>query len=417
MPLPARTLAAPGSPSDSHASSASSPLLKAALLFIGADVLFSSFGTAFVYASFGVAGVLLFMVGWQLASTTAYIANVYQFGRGPHQAFGAYRIGLYGLLATLACAGLALVAGRHGLWPTNWPLDQAVLWLLLLAGGACRGISFSARTWLELKNTQGAAREAYLLRAEALGTVLKVALPLLSALALKLSADDFGVLFLATATPTLAVALPVLRTSVACPPAVPQAPWRLLTMSSYWATAPFYMLDGAGHALRTALYVSGAMAAVGSAAAFGMVEATSSLAAAALLWWQSHRPRVQPSLGKLGLSQALLALGWLSLMGALRLPWLLPLFVAAYALSHPFITVVKSGLTLKGLAQTQACAQDNLIARMVLLTLGRLGALLLALAIARQAGSPQGQLLCVCVPALLVLPLEFFYARRLSRGR
>lgn len=398
---------------DASSISSSSTLLKGALLFIVADILFSSFGTAFVYANFKIIGVLFFMIGWQICSTIAYVLNVYNFGKQADLAFKSYKAGILGLLLTLILCGVLLWSPFQNLIGPDY-VKKSALFVLLVFGGTFRGIAFSSRTWLELNHTKGAIREKYLFKAESIGTVLKVLLPILSATILKLSQDDFGVLFVTTGSACTLSVLILLRGTLNTTTAKPQAPWGLLTKKSYWNTAPFYILDGASHALRTALFVSGAMAAVGSAAAFGVVEACASLTAASLLWWQANHPKQEPSLAKLRISQILLAFGWGSLIGALKYAWLLPFFIVSYAISHPFITVIKSGLTLKGLAQTQACPQDNLIARMLLLTLGRLSALGMALCLVQFSYGLVAQLIAVCFLALMVLPLEYLYAKRLS---
>jgi hypothetical protein len=392
-------------------------LVRGALLFIVADSLFGSFGTAFVFTQCGLQGVLAFMIGWQLVSTGSYIVNVYQFRAGGNFAARSYRGGIAGMMAAVMLTGSLMLAQQQGLvelglYSTWWPVL-----LLGFVGGAARGAAFSSRTWLELNFTGGIQRQAYLSRTEALGTVMRLGLPLLAAGLLSLAHNNFGLFFVLLGGAGFAAVYLLFRTSVDAPPVAPENPWGLLLAPRYWLTAPFYIVDGAGHALRTGLFVSGAMAVIGSAASYGFVETGASACAAALLWLQSQRAATAPNLKTLRRCLSVMAIAWAALFSALCQPLLLPAFVAAYALSNPLITVIKSGLTLGGLAQTGAVPQDNLIARMVLLTLGRVGALSLALVVTCAMANPTAQLVGSCCLALALLPLDYLYSRRLASGR
>ncbi len=396
------------------APSAIDGLVRGALLFIVADSLFGSFGTAFVFSQCGLRGVLAFMIGWQLVSTAAYVVNVYQFKKGGTYAARTYRNGVAGMMAAVLTTGV-LTTFLHRASPVGVPVWLPVVLLGVLGGGA-RGRAFSARTWLELNLTGGSQRQGYLSRTEALGTLLRLGIPLLAAAVLAWAHNAFGLFFVMAGGAGFVCVLVFSQAGTVAPAAIPAQPWKLLGNKSYWKTAPFYVVDGAGHALRTGLFVSGAMAVIGSASKYGLVDTGASLCAAGLLWWQSRHPASAPSLKTLRRSLALMGFAWLALFAALRQPLLLPLFVAAYALGNPLITVVKSGLTLKGLAQAGAAPQDNLIARMMLLTLGRVSALSLALAVTYAMATPTAQLVGSCLLAAAMLPLDYIYSRRLSRG-
>jgi hypothetical protein len=144
------------------------------------------------------------------------------------------------------------------------------------------------------------------------------------------------------------------------------------------------------------------------------VETCSSVVAAVFLAYQAQRPTAEPSLKRLKLSLALMAIGWLSLLGALHVATLLPVFVAAYALGNPLMNVVKNGLTLKGLAATGGTKHDNAIARIWLLAFARLTSLCVAACLVQWASSPQQGLTYVVGLALLLLPFEYRFAKRLS---
>lgn len=379
-----------------------STLLRGAMLFLTADIFYTGFGSAYAYAHRGVQGVLIFLALSQLISTLAYVANVYRMQGHDRTALQGYRAGIAGMFASLLVASFLV-------------RDLAVLGSLAFLGGAARGVAFSSRTWLELSHTRTAMRERYLGISEALGALLRLAGPLLSGALLFWLNDNFYVLFGAVGAAGLALVEPTFRAKLATAPPGKLQPVKTLLSKKFWSTSPFYIMDGAGHALRTALFVSGAMAIVGSAAGYSLVEALASFFAAGLLWWHAHRPAHQPSLARLRNSVVLLGFGWLCLMLALVQPLVLPVFVAAYAIGNPLVTMVKSGLTLKGLAAAGTAPQDNLIARMMLLTLGRFSALGLAFALTSWTVSARANIVVVAALALLLLPFEYYYARKLSR--
>jgi hypothetical protein len=355
----------------------------------------------------------MFMVAWQLLSTSAYIWNVYRFQRGTRYAARAYVGGIAGLLSAIAITGVVEILQKRELLQ-HW-LSTPLLGVFVLAGigGTCRGLAFSSRTWLELHHTAGAVREGYLARTEALGTLLKLVVPVTATLFMSVGANEFAMFFVFAGVVSLMGCLLALKLRIESPAEHPVNPGGLLNNMSYWRTGPFYVVDGAGHALRTGLFVSGAMSVIGSAKGFGMVESAASLCAAALLWYQSRNPKDAPSLESLRNCMAVIVLAWAALMGALGFVWLLPVFVAAYAVGHPLMTVAKSSLTLKGLAQKGVPALDNLIGRMLLLTTGRVSALGVAWTLSYVSAKPQWQLAITCLIATALLPLDYFYARRL----
>jgi len=375
-------------------------LMRGVLLFLLADIFYTGFGSAYAYARFQLPGVLFFLFVSQVLSPITYLANL-RFMR--KSAMKSMRLGIVGMfLAVLAV----------GLLEAHW----SGVAVLAIIGGAGRGVAFCSRTWLEIKHTASVVRERYLSRMESIGTLLRVVAPLLAAGILAVSGDAFAPLFIGVGV--LGVLLTWWGVPVALETEAPGAVMvrQTLARADFWRTAPFYLLDGAGHALRTALFVSGAMAVVGTAAGYGSVEAAASIMAAGLLWWQSLRPRSEPSLSRLRNSLLLLVVAWCALLGALVVPGVLVVFVAAYALGNPLVTMTKGGLTLKGLSASGVTVQDSMAARMLLLTLGRFSSLGLALAISVGIPSLEWRFGALVALALLLIPLEYLFAARISKA-
>lgn len=381
----------------------SSVLLRSVILFVAADIFFTGFASAFAFTQHGVLGVLGLIATQQTLSAVGYSTCFYWMRGDTERPLQLQRWGVTGMFLSMALAGAS-----------PWPAVSLVL--LGTLGGLSRGTAWSARTWMELHHTKGAGRQAYLALSESGGTLLKLAGPLVSAGILFAFHDSFRALFVTAGSLGLAAlwALPRTRLQTPVPDVIrPLEPW---SRAEYWRTAPFYAVDGFGHALRNALFVSGAMAIVGSAARYGLVETLSSILAAGFLALQAGRAKSEPSLHRLKWSLLLLASGWLCLVGALHLPILLPAFIAAYAIGNPLVTVVKNGLTLKGLAGAGGTPQDNAIARIWLLLAARLSALGISAILVTVAVDPRLGLALVVGLALALMPFEYLYAKRLAQA-
>jgi hypothetical protein len=377
-----------------------SRLLRQVLLFAAVDVVFIGFSLAYAHASHGLAGALLFLAAQYLLATVGFV-GAFVLMRSPRNTPARlFRAGVGGMLLGM----LAVGATGHSL---------AGLACLALAGGG-RGVVWGARTWLEMHHTKGASRETYLALLQSAMTAFKLAGPLVAAGVMYASGENFQVLF-ATIGVLGFAGLWALRDKDELPTPVPgpARPLQALLARSYWSTAPFYITEGAGAALRQALFVSGTLAVVTSVSAYGVVDALSSLAAALCLVWLARHPGAGPSLRRLQGSLALVAVSWLFLLGALQLPVLLAGFVAAYAFGTPLLATVKSSLVLKGLTGSGGAPHDNAMARQLILALARLGALALAALLAGSGVAPETGLAIVVGLVLLVTPLEYHFAKKL----
>lgn len=381
-----------------------SRLLRQVLLFAAADVLFLSFAMAYAFSLYGLHGALLYLAAQYALSAAGFLGAfaLMQSVRWP--AARVFRLGLGAMLFGMLAGGIVTA-------------PAASLACLTLAGVG-RGMAWASRQWMEMHHTKGADREAYLALLQTAMTVFKLSGPLGAAALLYASGDNFHLLFGVLGVLGLA-ALLAQRQGVPLATPAPGRPHPLRTLLSaeYWKTAPFYVLEGAGAALRQALFVSGTMTVVASVSAYGVLDALSSLAAAICLAWLARRPAAGPSLRRLQVSLAIVGTSWLLLLGALQVPQLLVGFVAAYAFGTPLLMTVKASLVLKGLASAGSAAHDNAMARELLLAFARLAALVLAAVLASSAVSPAVGLQMVVGLVLLLLPLEYHYAKVLAQRK
>jgi hypothetical protein len=379
-------------------------LLQGVLMFVFVEVFFTGFGAAFAYSSHQLAGVLTFLLVSQVMSPITYIANLHAIKRGGNSAARHMNLGTATMFLSIMLGGM--MEGHAG-----------ASIVMAAIGGAGRGVAFCSRTWLEIKLTRHAVRERYLSRLESLGTILKVAIPLVASGVLAVSSDRFIWLFLGVGL------LGTIFTLIFVPVDIESdAPDRIglkesIRQRGVWATAPFFLADGAGYAVRTAMFVSGAMAVVGSAAGYASIEAGASLLAASILWWISTKHKTEPSLSRLRDSLTLMAFAWGGLVAALHEPWALAVFVAGYAAANPLVTMCKRGLTLKEFSNPHTSVSAGMAARMLLITGGRFIGLGVALAINAMVQEQSMRLICLVLFALLLIPAEYYSAASISRRR
>lgn len=372
------------------------------LLFVGIDILYLGFSLAYAMRTEGLSAALLMLAGQYAFGVFGFHGVLVLMARVRLGALGGMRIGIAAILVALALASFV-------------PAHLALL--VLAAAGLGRGAAWGARTWLEMHHTRGAEREAYLALMQSLGTLTRLCTPLLAAAVLWLSGERFEALFAAVALAggvLLAVLVGRNATLDTPRPETPR-PMRVLREPQYWSTAPFYMLEGAGSALRQVLFVTGVLSVVGSVKVYAVLESVSAGLSALFLLWLASRPKAAPSLGRLTGSMTLVGASWVLLLAALVEPVLLAGFVASFALGNPLLASVKASLVLKGLASSGA-PQDSAVAREVLLVLSRGVALLASALLAHALVDPVTGLVGVTLLALVLMPLEFVFARRIARA-
>ncbi len=380
----------------------SARLWRAVLLFAVCDGFFSGLALAYAFKLFAVPGVLAFIAGQQILTTVGH-GWAYRLMR-TRSALGVLRAGV-----ALFCLALAIGA--------LLPRGAGSVAALCLLGGLARGLSYGARLWLEMHVPAGTERQRYLNAVEASKTLLGLGLPVLSAALLAAWHDEARVVFgLAAAVMLPVVAWQLRRPAPPGPSTGTLSVLALMRTPAYWRTASFYITDGASHAVRTALFVSGAMVVLGSVSRFSLMEACANALAAGMLAWQALHPDAGASLKKLALCLAVMALGWLCLLGALHWPGLLVGFVLANALALPLVTAQKASLTLQGMSAGVGNKESNSMARSVLLLAARLAALGLAALLAVVGGDALGTVQLMAALALVLLPLEYLFARRLARA-
>jgi hypothetical protein len=382
-------------------------LLRGVGWFWCADILFTGFASAFAYSNYGVQGVLAYLFLTQFAIVAGYLANMVVMARFKVEPWLAYRAGSACVFGGLLAAGLL-------------PSALVMLVAMALIGGAGRGIAFSSRVWLELHHTDASLRERYLGLSEATGALLRLVVPVLAGVVLARAAgpgqeDNFRPLFLSAGAFGIVGTFLFFGRPLSTPLPGPLNLGQAFGSAAIWKTAPFFVVDGAGLALRTALFVAGAMALVGSAAKYGLVEAGASCFAIGLLVWRARHATPDPSLPRLRNNLLLLGFGWLMLLLALQYVVLLPLFVAAYALGTPLVTMVKTGLSLKAMALPGITTQDAMASRMLLFCFGRALVLGVSWLLTASASLSKGHLAILVGIAILLLPLEYYYAKRLHQ--
>lgn len=304
---------------------------------------------------------------------------------------------------------MALVLVAAGSLPWG-PL--ALLALLSAGGGLSRGLTYGARLWREALLPDPAARQQYLSLVEAASTLFKVLAPGWALVVLAVT-SQFEFIYLSAGLSCLAALLVTQAQAEPLPRPEPLNLRQFLVSPQFQATAPYFVVEGAGHALRTALFVSGAMTVVGSLKGYALVEMGASLCAAAWLVMQSRIRLPGPSMAQLRKFLGLLALAWTALLVALWHPAALPVFVVVYALSVPLVSAQKAGVTLGGLARSRDSLANQLMARSVLLMLARVLTLAGFVAAHVMGATPLALLVSMATAALALLPLEYWTAKRM----
>lgn len=377
-------------------------LWRSTLMFVALDVFFTGLVGAYAFVHAGVLAVLVFIMVQQACSMLGQVVAQHAMHQKGVAPLSAQRMGVLGLALTLFTAGAL-------------PLPVPVLLVgLCLAGGFARGLTYGARLWMEAQLNDAGRRQHYLSMVEASSIVFKVAAPSWSLIVLSMT-PRFETIFLSAGLVFCAL-LFMTRASHAIFDQPSGYQLRALWMEKdYWRTAPYFVVEGAGHALRTALFVSGAMSVVGSLKAYAMVEVCAALLAAGWLFSQSRAVLTGPSLSRLRKFLMLLALAWSCLLGAMWLPMLFPAFVVLYTLSLPLVNAQKAGVTLGSMVKATGGVESNLMARSILLTVARVSTLGVFVAAYLLGSSAHALLVAMSLTAILLLPLEYWTANRLYR--
>ncbi|WP_298231215.1 hypothetical protein [uncultured Azohydromonas sp.] len=388
-----------------HSPSAEAVVWRSTLLFVGVDVFYTGFVGAYAFTHGQVLAVLLFIAGQQAATVLGQVAANRLMAREAWPALRLQRAGVAALAGTLVLAGALPV-----------PVTARLV-LLCGLGGLARGLSYGARLWLEANLPGAAVRQAYLCAVEAAATLLKLFAPLWALLVFRLFSESLAVVFLSAGLAALALLACMRHEPLSLPPARKAAVLALLRQPRFWRTAPYYVVEGAGHALRLSLFVCGAMTVVGSLSGYAWVEALASLLGAGLLTRQALRAQSGPSLRTLRRLLGLMALAWASLLAALQVPWFLFFFVAGYAVGLPLVNAQKMGVTLGGMVKEGASLEASLLGRSIVLTASRVGTLGLCASLSLMGWTPRMLLLGMVGLTLALLPLEYWTAHRMQAVR
>lgn len=375
-------------------------LWRSTLLFVSLDVFFTGLVGAYAFSFAGVPGVLAFIAAQQICTTGGHLASnvmMRRIGGGPHT---VQRWGVAGLALCLLISGGAPVS------------KEVILAILSCGGGLARGITYGSRLWMEAQLPGALVRHKYFAMVEATATMFKVVAPATALLILTMTPRFETVYLLAGVLFFIILAFTKAGVwDVTLPD--PLELGNLLRQSAYWTNAPFFLVEGASHAVRTALFVSGAMTVVGSIKGFAAVEVGASLCAVAWLLVQSRVALPGASMRLLGRYQLILGLAWVSLLLALWKPAMLPVFIVLYALAIPLITAQKNGVTLAGMIRAPVKLEDNLVGRSLLTVVARV-VTLAGIGLVYLAGASPFQLLVAMTGvALVLLPIEYITAGHL----
>jgi hypothetical protein len=385
-----------------HSRSAEAVVWRSTLLFVAVDVFYTGFVGAYAFTQGQVVAVLLFIAGQQAATVGGQILAHRLMTHTPWPALRVQRVGVAGLAAALVLAGALPAAPAYRLV------------LLSLLGGVSRGLSYGARLWLEAKLPGAAVRQSYLCAVEAAATLLKILAPLWALLVFRLYAEKVEAVFLSAGLMAGLLLACMRQERLSLPPAQRPELWKLLRHPQFWTTAPFYVVEGAGHALRLSLFVCGAMTVVGSLAGYARVETLASLLGTGLLTRQALRATSGPCLRTLRRWLGLMALAWLSLVAALYIPGLLLLFVAGHALGLPLVNAQKMGVALGGMTRGAVSLEGSLLSRSIVLTVSRVGTLCCCAGLSLLGWTPRMLLLGMVGLTLALLPLEYWTAHRMQ---
>lgn len=329
--------------------------------------------------------MLLFVCAQQLFGVAGHILANSCLSTALWNPLYVQRLGLLGLAATLAvaCAG-------------PWS-NTSALALMTVGAGLSRGLLYAARLWMEIHLEDRVRRQRYLTAAEAVNTGAKIVAPLVAAGMLWWYPQDVrGVFVWVGILALLVLSIPSERRFEAplCRPLVLRAQLRYFSWSG---STPYFVAEGAAHALRLVLFVSGALAVVGSVKAFSLLDAAAYAAPAGL-----------PTLKKL---LWVMGLAWMCLLVAQWWPVFLPAFVALYATALPLTLAQKAGLTLNSLEQEGGAKEAAVLGRSLVLVAAR-SAILLFFWLVHLFGLSTSQMLVAMIGAgLLLLPVEYWTAK------
>ena len=377
-------------------------LWRSTLMFVALDVFFTGLVGAYAYTHAGVLAVLMFIMAQQAFSMVGQLVAQRAMHKHRLAPLRAQRMGVWGLALTLFITGIVPAPVQY------------LLVILCLAGGFARGLTYGARLWMEAQLSNAGRRQHYLSMVEASGIVFKIAAPSWSLLVLSFT-PRFETIFLSAGAVFCLLLLATRASNGIFTSPVGYELTALWKQREYWRTAPYFVVEGAGHALRTSLFVSGAMSVVGSLKSYALVEMCASILAAGWLFSQSRAVLSGPSLSKMRKFLTLLALAWGCLLGALWQPLLFPAFVVLYTLSLPLVNAQKAGVTLGGIAQAHGGIESNLMARSILLTAARVSTMGIFVGAYFLGSSAHTLLIAMSLTAMLLLPVEYWTARQLYR--
>ena len=373
-------------------------LLRGVLAYKVAESLYFSFSLAFAYLHHGFIGCLIFFGLQSAGIAVGYYGGLTLFARAPTRA-----------RHSLQWAGLVWAASLTATGCFTGTAASAVL----LSGSIFGGAAIAVKQWHELTRTSGAVRESYLLLAHSAGSLIRIASLACAAILLACvhgEANLFYVICGALGVVALLWAGPLeVATALDARP----RPLAALFDRAYWHSAPFFLLESGSGALRTLVSVTGALAIVKSASAYSTVEAGMSVLSATTAAWLAGRRSAGPDLGRLRAGLLVMAVAWATLAGALVWPILFAVFVVLSALVSPLVSAAYDSLVMQSMANPRHSLQSNAVARELILLVARGGAMAIAYALTRLVSAPSTMLLVVLALTVLLLPVEYMFARRI----
>jgi len=373
-------------------------LLRGVLAYKVAESLYFSFTLAFAYLHHGFVGCLVFFGLQSAGIAIGYYSGLTLFARAPERA-----------RHSLQWSGLAWAASLMATGCFSGAAASAAL----LSGSVFGGAAIAIKQWHQLTRTSGAVRESYLLLVHSAGSLIRIASLACAALLLAFVDGHANLFYVVCGGLAIIALLAAGPLQAANALETPPRPLAALFDRAYWNSAPFFLLESGSGALRGLVGVTGVLAIVKSASAYGTVEAGMSLLSATTAAWLAGRRASGPDLGRLRGALLIMAVAWATLAGALVWPMLFAVFVILSALASPLVSAAYDSLVMQSMESPHHSLQSSAVARELILLVARGSAVVVAYALTRLVSAPATMFLVVLALTVLLLPVEYMFARRI----
>ena len=304
---------------------------------------------------------------------------------------------------------MALSLALAGLFPSILMASP-----VLALGAFGLGLAWSERQWREFHDSTNDNRDSYLALLQMAVTTIGVLAPVVVAGLLAWKASRPMTVLLMVGAALFGATLTV-RPRLAAHPCQPFRAWPPKLPSGFWKQGTYFVFDGMGEILRSAIFVAGVVTVLRNLAPYNLATAVTSLFTALALAWIAKHQSAQNRLHRLALALGLSALAWVTLAVALGHSAAFPVFLVLYSFSIPLLQATKHSLIIKGLSQPGQSLEESTMTREWLLMLVRVPAMAMAAFVTYLSRSPLQSVTILCVLLVAMAPLEFWSARAVHR--